>query len=103
MEMPCFEICLKLSDMTPWEAAHKKVLICYFLLTAPEVWRNRLAFGRNVLRTWCLPFTIWMWEELHRYLGLGAALGIGVHTLEYLRMLLHLVPTVSCPPEPGDA
>ena len=103
MEMPCFETCFKLSDMTPWETVHRKVLLWYFSLTAPEVWRNLLAFGN------CWPQRPENLVPARHDLGMGGVayvLGVGCcrkHTLEHLRMLLRLVPTVSCPPEPGGA
>lgn len=103
MEMPCLETCLKLSDMTPWEAVHKEVLLWHSPLKAPEVWGNLLAFGN------CWPQHSEGLVFALRDLDMGGVVsitGVGCcryHTLEHLRMLLHVVPTVSCPPESEDA
>lgn len=48
MEMPCLETCLNLSDITPWEAVHKEVLLLWYSpVKAPEVWGNLLACGNR--------------------------------------------------------
>lgn len=104
MEMPCLETCLNLSDITPWEAVHKEVLLLWYSpVKAPEVWGNLLACAN-------------CWSQgsedlvpaLHALDMRGAAYVTGLgccrcHTLEHIGMLLRLVPTVFCSPEPGAA